>query len=155
MESKNPSRFTLGKQSSMAPERHREEGSELHNDGEAEEGVDPGVRLMYSANEGDLEGIREVLESGVSVNFRDIDDRTALHVAACQGLTDVVALLLEKGAEVDPKDRWGSTVSSYNVSVFCPFFTMLFSQSLIWFSSLSDTWIQFSSVVFNQLSAWT
>ena len=93
----------------MAPEHRREEGSELHNDGSGEEGIHPGVRLMYSANENDLEGIREVLDSGVSVNFRDIDDRTALHVAACQGLTDVVSLLLEKGAEVDAKDRWGST----------------------------------------------
>ncbi|XP_061351971.1 integrin-linked protein kinase 1 [Gastrolobium bilobum] len=105
MESKNPARFKLGKQSSLAPERHGEE-QELQNDGDV---VDPGVRLMYSANEGDVDGIREVLELGVSVNFRDIDDRTALHIAACQGLTDVVALLLEKGAEVDPKDRWGST----------------------------------------------
>ncbi|XP_057429746.1 integrin-linked protein kinase 1 [Lotus japonicus] len=105
MESKNPIRFTLGKQSSLAPERHSEE-TDTHSDGVA---IDSGVRLMYLANEGDLDGIREVLESGVSVNFRDIDGRTALHIAACQGLTHVVALLLEKGAQVDTKDRWGST----------------------------------------------
>lgn len=123
MESKNPARFTLGKQSSLAPEREREE-SEPNEDGDSVEGVNPGVRLMYSANEGDLDGIREVLESGVSVNFRDIDDRTALHVAACQGLTDVVALLLEKGAEVDAKDRWGSTV----ITMFC--FTI--SDLVLW-----------------------
>lgn len=108
METKNPPRFTLGKQSSLAPERHGEKEQGLQNDdGDA---IDPGVRLMYSANEGDVDGISEVLESGVSVNYRDIDGRTALHVAACQGLTHVVALLLEKGADVDPKDRWGSTV---------------------------------------------
>jgi ankyrin repeat protein len=107
MESKNPTRFKLGKQSSLAPERHREE-DEVHHDGAAT--IDPGVRLMYSANEGDVDGIREVLESGVSVNFRDVDGRTALHIAACQGLTHVVQLLLEKGADVDPKDQWGSTV---------------------------------------------
>ncbi|KAE9594549.1 putative protein kinase TKL-Pl-5 family [Lupinus albus] len=108
MESKNPPRFTLWKQSSLAPERDDEESGSNKED-DSVEGVDPGVRLMYSANEGDLDGILEVLESGVSVNFRDIDYRTALHIAACQGLTDVVALLIEKGAEVDPKDRWGST----------------------------------------------
>ncbi|KAH1208365.1 hypothetical protein AAZX31_15G084900 [Glycine max] len=105
MESKNPARFTLGKQSSLAPERHNKE-AELQKDGEA---VDQGVRLMYSAFEGDVGGIREALESGVSVNYKDIDNRTALHVAACEGFTDVVDLLLQKGAEVDPKDRWGST----------------------------------------------
>ncbi|CAL0301285.1 unnamed protein product [Lupinus luteus] len=108
MESKTPPKFTLWKQSSLAPERDDEE-SGSNKDGDNVEGVDPGVRLMYCANEGDLVGILEVLESGVSVNFRDTDYRTALHIAACQGLTDVVALLIEKGAEVDPKDRWGST----------------------------------------------
>ncbi|KAK4733135.1 hypothetical protein R3W88_007396 [Solanum pinnatisectum] len=64
---------------------------------------------MYSANEGDIEGIKEIFESGTDVNFRDIDERTALHVAACHGSSDVVQLLLDNGAEVDPKDRWGST----------------------------------------------
>ncbi|GAV80557.1 Pkinase domain-containing protein/Ank_2 domain-containing protein [Cephalotus follicularis] len=106
MEAKAMARFTLGKQSSLAPERHR--SSELVEEEEGE-GIDQGVRLMYLANEGDLIGIQELLDSGIDVNFRDIDNRTALHVAACQGLTDVVAFLLQRGAEVDPKDRWGST----------------------------------------------
>ncbi|GAV77164.1 Pkinase domain-containing protein/Ank_2 domain-containing protein [Cephalotus follicularis] len=75
-----------------------------------ERNPDPRVRLMYLVNEGDLEGIKEVLDSGTDViNFKDIDDRTALHVASCQGRTDVVQLLLHRGAEVDTKDRWGST----------------------------------------------
>ncbi|PQQ07515.1 serine/threonine-protein kinase HT1 [Prunus yedoensis var. nudiflora] len=93
-------RFTLLKQSSLAPDR--EESVTL-------EPVDPRVRLMYMANEGDLDAIEELLDSGTNVNFRDIDDRTALHIAACQGRTDVVQLLLNRGAEVDPQDRWGST----------------------------------------------
>lgn len=103
-----PLRFALGKQSSLAPAR----GSDRRNKPEVDSGgeVNPGVRLMYLANEADLDGIRELLDSGIDVNFRDIDNRTALHIAACQGLTDVVALLLQRGAEVDPKDRWGSTV---------------------------------------------
>ena len=109
METKTPARFTLGRQSSLAPERHSEESE--HEKDDAED-IDPGVKLMYLANEGDVEGIRELLDSGINVNFKDIDGRTALHVAACQGLTQVVALLLQKGAQVDPKDRWGSTVST-------------------------------------------
>lgn len=68
---------------------------------------------MYLANEGDLDGIKELLDSGSDVNFRDIDGRTALHVAACQGLTDVVELLIQRGAEIEPQDRWGSTVMFY------------------------------------------
>ncbi|GLU13870.1 hypothetical protein SLE2022_304800 [Rubroshorea leprosula] len=108
MESKAAVRFTLGKQSSLAPERNQEELEVREEEGEGEE-IDKGVRLMYLANEGDLDGIRELLDSGIDVNFRDIDDRTALHIAACQGLTDVVSLLLQRGALVDSKDRWGST----------------------------------------------
>ncbi|KAA3464437.1 serine/threonine-protein kinase HT1-like isoform X1 [Gossypium australe] len=100
---KSPARFTLGKQSSLAPDR---EGSSR---GAIEAAIDPRVRLMYMANEGDLEGIKELLDSGTNVNFKDIDGRTALHVAACQGLTGVVRLLLDRGADVDSKDRWGST----------------------------------------------
>ncbi|MBA0600921.1 hypothetical protein Gorai_004115 [Gossypium raimondii] len=100
---KSPARFTLGKQSSLAPDR------EASSRGAVEAAIDPRVRLMYMANEGDLEGIKELLDSGTNVNFKDIDGRTALHVAACQGLTDVVRLLLDRGAEVDSKDRWGST----------------------------------------------
>ncbi|KAF8413656.1 hypothetical protein HHK36_001648 [Tetracentron sinense] len=104
MEVNGAARFTLGKQSSLAPDR------EVSVDGlEGQESIDSTVRLMYLANEGDLEGIEELLDSGTNVNFRDIDERTALHIAACQGRTDVVELLLRRGSEVDPKDRWGST----------------------------------------------
>ncbi|KAJ4823904.1 hypothetical protein Tsubulata_026760 [Turnera subulata] len=105
---KYPTRFTLLKQSSLAPERLGEDDSGAGRD-DVEDGIDPGVKLMYLANEGDVDGIRELLDSGVDVNFRDIDDRTALHIAACQGLQEVVSMLLDNGAQIDPKDRWGST----------------------------------------------
>lgn len=102
------------RQSSLAPAA---DGGEAD---EAEEGViDPRVKLMYLANEGDLEGIVELLDNGTDVNFRDIDDRTALHVSACQGRTDVVELLLSRGAQVDPEDRWGSTVYVILYFDFC------------------------------------
>ncbi|CAN1847292.1 Integrin-linked protein kinase 1 [Linum perenne] len=106
MEAKNLMRFPLGKQSSLAPDRERDGSGSFE---EAMEGIDPGVRLMYAANEGNIDGIQELLDSGIDINFRDIDNRTALHIAACQGLTEVTSFLLDKGAEVDPKDRWGST----------------------------------------------
>ncbi|KAL8507933.1 hypothetical protein ACS0TY_018474 [Phlomoides rotata] len=107
MDSKLQRRFTLGRQSSRAPEND----VALTSDASVgvEEAMDSGVRLMYLANEGDLEGIQELLDSGTTVNFRDIDGRSALHVAACQGRADVVDLLLCRGAEVDVEDRWGST----------------------------------------------
>ncbi|WRX08365.1 Serine-threonine/tyrosine-protein kinase [Theobroma cacao] len=90
---RSPARFTLGKQSSLAPDREGSAGEAIGAE------IEPRVRLMYMANEGDLEGIKELLDSGTNVNFKDIDGRTALHVAACQCLTDVVQLLLDRGAD--------------------------------------------------------
>ncbi|KAI3939586.1 hypothetical protein MKX01_038541 [Papaver californicum] len=113
MEGKSKTKFLTRKQSSKAPEEEEDNVSRVGvNDlGEEEEPetIDPTVKLMYLTNEGDLEGINELLDSGINVNFRDTDGRTALHIAACQGCNDVVQLLIQKGAEIDPKDRWGST----------------------------------------------
>ncbi|KAI4306043.1 hypothetical protein L6164_029355 [Bauhinia variegata] len=109
MDNKAQARFTLGRQSSLAPVREDSGVASGGGDDYGSEALEPAVGLMYLANEGDLDGIKELVDSGSDVNFRDIDGRTALHVAACQGLTDVVELLLQKGAEVDPLDRWGSS----------------------------------------------
>ena len=97
----------MGMQSSMAPERHEAMTAEAEETDDVERPIDPKVRLMYSANEGDLDGIRELLDSGVNVNFKDSDGRTALHVASCNGVTDVVSLLLDRGSELDPSDCLG------------------------------------------------
>ncbi|XP_057764132.1 integrin-linked protein kinase 1-like [Salvia miltiorrhiza] len=93
------------KQSSMAPKGE----TDKNNVGGDANDMDPGLKLMYMTNERDLDGIKELLDSGTDVNFRDIDNRTALHVAACQGFADVANLLLQNGAHVDLKDRWGGT----------------------------------------------
>ncbi|KAJ3671007.1 hypothetical protein LUZ60_008433 [Juncus effusus] len=100
---------TLFKQSSMAPDRVPDPDRVQSGSDEIPEMIDSNFQLMSFANEGDLEGIKELLDSEVDVNSTDIDGRTALHVAACQGETEVVKLLLERGAKVDSEDRWGST----------------------------------------------
>ncbi|KAK6124161.1 hypothetical protein DH2020_042070 [Rehmannia glutinosa] len=117
MESMTPAKPTLWKQSSMAPERDHKAPDDLEGDNEdgGVSDIDPGFKLMYLANEGDVDSIKELLDFGTDVNFRDIDYRTALHVSACQGYGDVAKLLLENGADVDPKDRWGSTMAPMHV----------------------------------------
>ncbi|KMZ65438.1 Protein kinase family protein [Zostera marina] len=117
-------RFGLGRQSSLKPPEGQDEGPEIEADvsfknivtvGETDDAVDgepeiPSViRLMYMAKDGNVDGIMDLLNCGTDVNFRDIDGRTALHIAACQNFADVVELLLKNGSKIDPIDRWGST----------------------------------------------
>ncbi|KAI5647241.1 hypothetical protein M9H77_33246 [Catharanthus roseus] len=66
-------------------------------------------RLLHCSSKGDREGVLQELEKGVEPNLSDYDKRTALHLASCEGCTEVVVLLLEKGANVNSTDRWGHT----------------------------------------------
>ena len=43
------------------------------------------------------------------VNAKDYDERTALHIAAANGQMPMVKMLMEFKANVNAKDRWGST----------------------------------------------
>ena len=101
-------RFTLGKQSSMVSKRHKATATVAEETDDVERPIDPEVRLMYLANEGDLDGIKELLDSNVNINFKDSDSRIALHVATCNGLIDVVSLLLDCGSKLDPSDCLGA-----------------------------------------------
>ncbi|GKC91504.1 integrin-linked protein kinase 1-like protein [Tanacetum coccineum] len=133
-------RFTLGRQSSRAPERdpNPNSDSDSQDDDVDVNQIDPRVRLMFFSSEGNLDGIKELIEYNTDVNFKDIDDRTALHVAACQGFCDVAKLLLEGGAEVDSKDRWGSTVllspelSPYSTKESLPWIPLDSSHLELW-----------------------
>ncbi|KAI8568159.1 hypothetical protein RHMOL_Rhmol02G0175800 [Rhododendron molle] len=115
-------RFTVGKQSSLAPERSGDENDIESVSGKEEEDerkIDGRVRLMNLANEGDLEGIKELLESGTDVNFRDIDDRTALHVAACQVMVMSWSSSFRMAPRLTPKTageaRWHQCMSKMPV----------------------------------------
>uniref|UniRef100_A0A7N0T0I3 Protein kinase domain-containing protein n=1 Tax=Kalanchoe fedtschenkoi TaxID=63787 RepID=A0A7N0T0I3_KALFE len=65
--------------------------------------------LLSCSSKGDKLGVMRVLEEGVDPDISDYDKRTALHLAACEGWTEVVVLLLEKGADPNSLDRWGRT----------------------------------------------
>lgn len=60
-----------------------------------------------------MRGVQDLLDDGgIDVNSIDLDGRTALHIAACEGHVEVVKLLLTRKANIDARDRWGSTVRS-------------------------------------------
>lgn len=52
---------------------------------------------------------RELVLAGTSVNVSDYDGRAALHLAAAEGRYKVAEYLVNKGANVHVKDRWGAT----------------------------------------------
>lgn len=53
--------------------------------------------------------IKQLLNSGVSLNEADEQGRTPLHLASCSGYTELVRLLLEHGADPNRRDCMGNT----------------------------------------------
>lgn len=102
-------RGVLFRQSSLAGEGSSSKERQPQSQ-EDEEELASKLELLYLAHEGKAEEIDLMISQGlVDVNFSDFDKRTALHVAACEGHTDVVSLLIDRGANVNARDRWEST----------------------------------------------
>lgn len=74
------------------------------------ENLDSTMQLLFMASKGDVRGVEELLDEGIDVNSIDLDGRTALHIAACEGHLGVVKALVSRRANIDARDRWGSTV---------------------------------------------
>ncbi|XP_021298262.1 potassium channel SKOR isoform X2 [Herrania umbratica] len=70
---------------------------------------DAGSFLCAAVVKGDSDFIKRILSNGIDPNSRDYDHRTPLHVAASEGLFLMAKLLIEAGASVFTKDRWGNT----------------------------------------------
>ncbi|CAL5442504.1 unnamed protein product [Camellia sinensis] len=68
-----------------------------------------GSCLCLAVARRDLEFLRRVLANGINPNARSYDLRTPLHIASAEGLYTIACLLLEAGASVFSKDRWGNT----------------------------------------------
>ncbi|XP_017222921.1 integrin-linked protein kinase 1-like isoform X1 [Daucus carota subsp. sativus] len=101
-------RFSFGRQSSLDPIRRTGVDDELS----VPENLDSTMQLLFMASRGDVEGVLELLDDGVDVNSIDLDGRTALHIAACEGHNHVVEILLSRKANIDARDRWGSTAAA-------------------------------------------
>ncbi|KAJ6370832.1 hypothetical protein OIU77_001355 [Salix suchowensis] len=70
---------------------------------------DAGSVLCRAVARGDSDFLKRVLSNGIDPNSKDYDHRTPLHVAASEGLYLMAKLLIEAGACVFSKDRWGNT----------------------------------------------
>ncbi len=74
-----------------------------------EEGERP---LHLAAQEGFVHGARALLHHGADIEARNIDGETPLLVAVRMRRYDVVALLIERGAEVASRDQYGNTAEA-------------------------------------------
>ena len=68
----------------------------------------PTERFIRAAFEGDIQSVVELLDAGMPVNIRD-HGWTSLHGAAGTNCTDLVLLLLQKGAHVNELSNTGMT----------------------------------------------
>ena len=64
-----------------------------------------------------VETAKFLVEHGADVNAVGQYGWTPLHAAAYQGLNDVIAYLVSKGAKIDQKDEFGQTALSISLSV--------------------------------------
>jgi len=68
------------------------------------------AKLFNAAACGDVQTVRRLLDRGLAANTTNYDQRTALHVAASEGMLEVVELLLSYQADPNATDRWGHSV---------------------------------------------
>jgi uncharacterized protein len=81
-------------------------------------GVDQQEWSDHGQGEGpSLEAVKAAMELGTDVNAANTDGRTALHGAADTGLDGVIEYLVQKGANVDAKDKYNQTPLSLALSV--------------------------------------
>ncbi|XP_058179676.1 potassium channel SKOR [Rhododendron vialii] len=88
---------------------HDRVGSILAREGAALKIEDAGSFLCSVVAKGDSDFLKRILANGIDPNSKDYDHRTPLHVAASEGLYLMAVLLLDAGASVFSKDRWGNT----------------------------------------------
>ncbi|MEW6298901.1 MAG: ankyrin repeat domain-containing protein [Thermodesulfobacteriota bacterium] len=70
----------------------------------------PAAQLIEAAGMGDTAAVRALLDQHVDVNTKnEVFGHTALIVAARQGYADTVRLLIERGADVNAQDKYGTT----------------------------------------------
>ncbi len=67
------------------------------------------VAFMKAARDGDFEGVRHYFEEGASLESRDEQGRTAMHIAAERGFSKTINILVELGANVNATDHQKET----------------------------------------------
>ncbi|KAE9606094.1 putative potassium channel, voltage-dependent, EAG/ELK/ERG, ankyrin repeat-containing [Lupinus albus] len=88
---------------------HDQVASLLVREGASMKIENAGSFLCTAVLRGDSDYLKRLLSNGMDPNLKDYDYRSPLHIAAAEGLYFMAKLLLEAGASVFTKDRWGNT----------------------------------------------
>ncbi|CAI5506880.1 unnamed protein product, partial [Closterium sp. Naga37s-1] len=75
----------------------------------AEAAEDLADLLVQGARYGDVEDVAAALDGGADAGLADDEGRTALHMAAANGHTEIARLLIQRGAPVNAVNRQGNT----------------------------------------------
>ena len=67
------------------------------------------ICIFEAIREGNLEKVKELIESGADVNAKDNSGETALMWAAWYDRAEIAKILIDNGADVNAKNRWGKT----------------------------------------------
>ena len=109
-----------GQKGADAPPTNKPEASAAKAAPEASAKVD-GMEadVIAAAWEGEIAVVQKAVEGGVDVNAKDpAGGSSLLNLAAIRGRKDLVAYLIEKGADLESKNNEGNT-ALYNAAFFC------------------------------------
>jgi len=81
----------------------------LRKNGATQSGNLAAHRLCRAAASGNLLKLEAIETEGIDLNLANIDGRTALHLAASEGLPETVEWLINHGVNPSPVDSDGST----------------------------------------------
>ena len=67
------------------------------------------MAVTSAASIGDLDELQRLFAAGADLNEGEYDKRTGIHLAASEGHLEAVKFFINKGVDINPKDRWGGT----------------------------------------------
>ncbi|KAI0565216.1 Serine/threonine protein kinase [Gracilaria domingensis] len=98
----------LSQRQTMSVKRRSLLGSAHEEPDEEPDEDDLAKRLLEAVYRGQTELVGRLIDRGAKVNYSDYDKRTALHVAAAEGRTACIRLLISAGARLS-FDRWNNS----------------------------------------------
>lgn len=66
--------------------------------------------LMWATKSGEVKTVQALLHNKASIDLENIDGNTALHITAVYGCVSITKLLLDHGADMAGRNKYGQSV---------------------------------------------